>query len=835
KDTKGNFGDLQLKGIAKIAHGKLRVGVNSYAIATPYSGPQLKEKTLVAWARIDNAAIRGGSILSVGRTANDFDFDGIVYAERQPRTWMAGSGFFRRTRDIGNLAKEMTPRYFVKMAISYGNDNGKAAIKVYRNNILVGEYTQNSPLIDFSGQNIGIFLGARHLMAGGKVPSNGFVEATIEEVRVYNGVLDATAIKRLTLEKKVASSNTLNIGQELKTGEKLISKNGVFYLKMQSDGNLCLKKVEKNQFVWCSMEHGFSGATLKMQTDGHLVVYNGNNQAKWMSKTHPSFDKRFNAPNKPVKLVLEDDGSLRLHNASGNAVWSNKDGVIISKNDNKTPPVVPTVPTPPVVPTVSTASTAKLDAFFNQYGGKDKFSKHYIDALTTMITVEDLVKVNKYKQAKTELDRLWKAYPVGTDIWKNSNADDRKYKTNIGNPAAYNALRMLTDIVKHNLKSPNPSGEVLTATLRVVLVDCSEGQQPKTIAEMQNGTGRNGKIKLDSRLKANNHRIIDQSLNIFKRYVNAMTDGRLKVEVKYYDLNYCVPTRVSKDGKKANFKNNDDVINQIPKNIHDESDWFWILYPSVVPEDGVNGVAANAGFDKNQGGMNTGGMDTRGQKPFFIVNDKWLLRVPPHMGKGEISDIERRAYLPQWLQHEFFHHLYNIYPELLLEQKYKNGKVVKDSHKWFDRSKWPSNFTGSHEADYYQESLHKRFKTATPSLQYMLKPTYKPSQKLLNSLTINQFLNKTFDASEAIRKQGSTPNGWHVGQIIQENGKYYWKNKANKKWEIQPDLKNGVFKNLSEVRYKGEDFFIMFKKDKKGRFINQIEGLIFKGGLYKLK
>jgi hypothetical protein len=819
KDTKRNFGDLRLKGKAKIKDGKLKVGANAYAVATPYRGSVLKEKTLVAWVRIDNKAMRGGSVLSLARTVHDFGFDGIVYAERQPETWMAGSDYFRRTRDIGNPAKETTPGQFVKMAISYKNDNGKAAIKIYRNGILVGQYTQNTPLIDFSGSNLAVLLGARHFLSGGRVP-NAFVDATIEEVRIYGNVLDAAAIKALTL----GSNNSLLAGQELKTGEQLTSKNGVYYLRMQSDGNLCLKKTANDGFVWCSMAHGFQGGLLKMQSDGNLAVYNGSKQMKWSSKTLPSDDQRFNnTANKPVKAVLENDGTLKLYNASGDAVWSNKKGTLISNKKNSNSRAY-----------LSSTSKTNLDALLNANGGASKYSTHYVDALTTMIAVEDLIKVNNYQQAKKELDALWKTYPIGDEKWRFSNADDKKFKTNIGSPAAYAPLRMLTDIVNHHLNNPTPPNEVATVTLRVVLVGCSEGNQPRTVSEMKSSGGQVIKRTIDSRLKANNHRIINQSLYLYLQYVNAMSDGKLNVQVKYYDLDYCVPTKVSKDGTKANFKNNSDVINQIPNNIKEESDWFWIIYPSVVPEDGQNGVTVDAGFDKFS--FNTGGMDTRRGKPHFIVNDKWLLRVPPHMGKGKISDIERRAYMPQWLQHEFFHYLYTSYPKLLLEQKYNSkGDLVKDSHKWFDKNKWPSNFVGTFEADYFQESLHKKLKQAKPILWVMLHPTYKPSAKILNSLKMEQFLTKTFDASEAVRKRNLSPNDYHIGQIIQENGKYYWKNKANVQWEVQPDFKNGEFKNLSTKNYPGENFSIIFKKDNTGAFTNQIEGLFFNGVFYKMK
>jgi hypothetical protein len=120
-------------------------------------------------------------------------------------------------------------------------------------------------------------------------------------------------------------TNTLNAGESLLTNGRLYSLNDVYYMVLQEDGNLCVYKTSDNGFVWASMAHGFKGGTLKMQSDGNLVVYDGSNAAKWSSKTHPFNDAKFkDAKNKPVKLVLENNGTLNLYAADGKSVWSNK-------------------------------------------------------------------------------------------------------------------------------------------------------------------------------------------------------------------------------------------------------------------------------------------------------------------------------------------------------------------------------------------------------------------------------------------------------------------------------------------------------------------------------
>ncbi len=116
-----------------------------------------------------------------------------------------------------------------------------------------------------------------------------------------------------------SGNNTLNAGNTLFNGMQLTSRNGQYTLKMQSDGHLCIYK--GSTFVWGTGVHGFQGGRLVMQADGNLVVYQSN-VAKWESKTHPAYNAKFNDPNnKPVKLILTDDGNLVLYSASGQVVW----------------------------------------------------------------------------------------------------------------------------------------------------------------------------------------------------------------------------------------------------------------------------------------------------------------------------------------------------------------------------------------------------------------------------------------------------------------------------------------------------------------------------------
>ncbi|WP_116126128.1 hypothetical protein [Lewinella sp. IMCC34183] len=165
-------------------------------------------------------------------------------------------------------------------------------------------------------------------MAGHRPGGNGYnAVTTTEQARIKGGSTMWTFRPSPNAAPAAAATkNILNAGESLAAGEKLVSANGKFMLIMQpNDGNLVVYRYDNGKqggFVWGSMQYGFQNARLEMQSDGNLVVYAGND-AKWSSKTHPYYDAKFrDAGNKPVKLVLQDNGKLNLITASGTSVWS---------------------------------------------------------------------------------------------------------------------------------------------------------------------------------------------------------------------------------------------------------------------------------------------------------------------------------------------------------------------------------------------------------------------------------------------------------------------------------------------------------------------------------
>ena len=189
EDLMGNFADITLMG-AKVDDGKLDVSTGEWAIALEYAGPDIANKTLVSWAILEDLDVQMGSILTINRLS-DPTFDGIVFGERQPQTWMAGSGWFHRTQDFDPGFAEKDTGELIYMAISYEED-GEARVIGYHNGELIGDYTlgQFEPFLQ--GDTAAIW-GKRHDPAGGP----GDLDALIEDSRIYDTVLTHDEIKEL--------------------------------------------------------------------------------------------------------------------------------------------------------------------------------------------------------------------------------------------------------------------------------------------------------------------------------------------------------------------------------------------------------------------------------------------------------------------------------------------------------------------------------------------------------------------------------------------------------------------------------------------------------------
>ncbi len=149
---------------------------------------QLADKTLVVWVAPANLTQSGGSALTVNDTTEDH-FDGIVFAELEPRVWMPGSNGYSRTwKDQSQWPKETAgPDTFVQIVVVYQQQT----ITVYRNGELYASYAQDSSANVF-GPNTAILFGQRHLTKG----VDHFF-GRVRDARVYDRPLDQETIARM--------------------------------------------------------------------------------------------------------------------------------------------------------------------------------------------------------------------------------------------------------------------------------------------------------------------------------------------------------------------------------------------------------------------------------------------------------------------------------------------------------------------------------------------------------------------------------------------------------------------------------------------------------------
>lgn len=446
--------------------------------------------------------------------------------------------------------------------------------------------------------------------------------------------------------------------------------------------------------------------------------------------------------------------------------------------------------------------------FLNPYG-IENFSEHYIEALSTLLLAEGHYQRGEYLAAHDILENLWSRYPVGDIRW--AQLPTAPFGINIGSPPNYYALRMLSDTVEWRLKNPDAGAATRTARMTVVLVGSSNGIEPRNLQELQQGTGVQAEHSLDPLLLRHDSAVVHDSLRLFREYVVAMTNGDLDVDVQVLhlpELDVSVGASVNAGRYFATLSDVSQVWESLDSEVIADTDWWWLIYPSHVPEQ-------YSDFEHAEfitGGMGVG-PDTI--SPLFIIDDRWLVRKPPHIGDGRYSKIEREAYLPQWLQHEFFHHLFRTYPEFELE-------VVP--HQWFNRSTWPADFEGRYEPDYYHEALYKRLQGADTALVAALRYSTSGGNVSLSDLA-------------GIYRREPVENNWHLGSIL-ISPELEWLNFANVRWSLHDDLENGNLLTGPDCPYYGtwlgSRFIVVWERDELGDELDKIDGFNFSGEFYKL-
>ncbi len=169
------------QGNARVQEGNLVLdGKDSY-VATQPIPVDIEEKTLEAWVQLDNLDQSGGGVITI-QTSDGAMFDSIVFGEREPKRWMAGSNGFVRTMPFqGDDETEATTRP-IHFAIVYQKDG---TITGYRNGQPYGQAYRPGNIHRYPAGGSQIVFGMRHGPAGG----NRMLTGRIQRAQLYNRAL----------------------------------------------------------------------------------------------------------------------------------------------------------------------------------------------------------------------------------------------------------------------------------------------------------------------------------------------------------------------------------------------------------------------------------------------------------------------------------------------------------------------------------------------------------------------------------------------------------------------------------------------------------------------
>ena len=368
------------------------------------------------------------------------------------------------------------------------------------------------------------------------------------------------------------------------------------------------------------------------------------------------------------------------------------DGGTSAESDAASAPLVP-VSSPAATPAAIAAAitSAQLGKFWTQYGAKSSFDQDWVEVLTKLLDAEDKVVAEDYKGARVIVDEVIKKYPLmgqpGDNVWYDNyiKLALRNPRPHFGEPGLYAHLRMLDEITKIGV-SKNLLGKT-PLRMAVVMPACTD------IVPEKGPTLTNE--RLSAEIEKNDFAVVRQSLRLFQSYLLAISGGELRLELKFYKIEKCLQIKPPRY-LMGSFST---PLDQLPQGEAEKADMFWLIFP----------------HNRDKGAEITfnGGMSSHSGRPLFIGDDYSVTnKIAPQQGSGSRTEVERRMYLPEWVQHEFFHHLMASWPEF---------KLPNTDVEWADTSTWPSDFIGKVEEDFYSEALNKRLDKASPSIVQILK------------------------------------------------------------------------------------------------------------------
>ncbi len=180
EDQVGNL-DGQLKGTARFEDGAVVVDGGGF-VETPPLPVDLAEKTLEVVVQLDDLEQRAGGVMTVQDLQGGV-FDSIVFAERKPRRWVAGSNSFTRTLDFDAPDESQAATRPVHLVVTHAADG---TIRCYRDGEPWGQPIRKAPLHTYRAGEAQVLFGLRH---GRSAQGNKPLKGRILEAALYDRAL----------------------------------------------------------------------------------------------------------------------------------------------------------------------------------------------------------------------------------------------------------------------------------------------------------------------------------------------------------------------------------------------------------------------------------------------------------------------------------------------------------------------------------------------------------------------------------------------------------------------------------------------------------------------
>ncbi len=188
EDQVGNM-DADLRGGAKIEDGAVLLDGKEAHLATKPLDRDVVAKTLAVRVTLGGLEQRGGGAMTLLSTEVG-QFDSIVFGEREPKHWMAGSENFRRTANAHGVEETDATDRPVHLAITYASDG---VITLYRDGVLYGSPYQTKSPPRYPAKDCVVAFGVRHFPLGG----NRMLAGRIHQASLYDRALNADEVRCL--------------------------------------------------------------------------------------------------------------------------------------------------------------------------------------------------------------------------------------------------------------------------------------------------------------------------------------------------------------------------------------------------------------------------------------------------------------------------------------------------------------------------------------------------------------------------------------------------------------------------------------------------------------